>query len=115
LFVITVVVCTLYWSTVLGTLHCICLITDAFSGLAGAWVAGVADTSQWLEVNMNMPYKFTAIQIQGRSDEEQWVTSFKIEYYDGATWLTYQNSGGDTVTITEFFKMVGVTFYMHLH
>ena len=72
---------------------------DVYSELAGAWVAGVADTDQHVEVDMGMPYKFTAVQIQGRADADEWVTSFKIMYYDGAnaSWVTYKADSGQEV------------------
>ncbi|XP_052242642.1 uncharacterized protein LOC127852727 [Dreissena polymorpha] len=71
---------------------------NVYSKLAGAWVAGVVDSSQYVQVDMGTPYKFTAVQIQGRADADEWVTSFKIFYVDDrGTWITYQAYSGQEV------------------
>jgi hypothetical protein len=36
--------------------------------LAGGWVAGINDANQYIEVNMEAPYKFTQIHMQGQED-----------------------------------------------
>lgn len=74
------------------------LCLDSYSNLAGAWVAGTIDTNQYVEIDMKMPYKFTAVQIQGRSDADEWVTSFQVLYQENGTWHTYVNSSGQQVS-----------------
>ena len=78
--------------------------SDVYSGLSGGWVAGVADTNQYLEVDMNLPYKFTKVHIQGRQDADEWVTSFKIFYYTDGTssWDEYTHSNGQNVIYISF-------------
>ncbi|XP_052773067.1 uncharacterized protein LOC128211948 isoform X3 [Mya arenaria] len=66
-------------------------LENVYSELAGAWVAGTVDADQWVAVDMGVPYKFTAVQIQGRSDADEWVTSFRIQYYANGTWHTYKD------------------------
>ena len=70
--------------------------------MAGAWVAGVLDTNQYVEVDMGMPYRYTGVYIQGRADADQWVTSFKLLYYDEDTgvWTTYTDALGQDVSST---------------
>jgi len=65
-----------------------------YSELVGAWVAGVNDTDQWLEVDMALPYKFTKVYIQGREDADEWVTSYKIQYWniDIGMWQYYYDA-----------------------
>lgn len=77
-----------------------CVFIDAYSELAGSWVAGVVDTNQWLQVDMGTPYRFTRVYIQGRPEADEWVTSFKILYYndDTASWDEYTDSGGLNVS-----------------
>ncbi|KAL4225039.1 hypothetical protein ACF0H5_015734 [Mactra antiquata] len=74
-------------------------IENVYSELAGAWVAGVVDTNQYVEVDMGLPYRFTKVYIQGRSDADEWVTSFQLLYYDDTTssWLSYTNVNGTTI------------------
>ena len=49
---------------------------------------------------MRSLWKFTAVHIQGRDGEEQWVTSYKIHYYDddNATWAEYTDNSGLNVS-----------------
>ena len=72
-------------------------------------MAGVPDTSQYLEVDMLKPYRFTAVHTQGRADADEWVTSYKIQYYDNATasWITYSNSSGTDVRQNNFDVLYG--------
>ncbi|XP_053385192.1 uncharacterized protein LOC123535922 isoform X1 [Mercenaria mercenaria] len=74
---------------------------NAFSGLSGGWVAGTADTNQYIEVDMSLPYKFTKVHIQGREDADEWVTSFKILYYNDSTaaWDEYTHTNGQNVFV----------------
>ena len=76
------------------------MILDAKSELAGAWVAGTVDTNQYVEINMGEDYKFTQVHIQGRDDADEWVTSFKVHYYDNTTdtWLEYTDGTGQNVS-----------------
>lgn len=75
------------------------MFTDSYSGLAGAWVAGTQDTNQYVEIDMRLPYRYTAVYIQGRSDADEWVTSFKLQYYDedSLVWQTYTDVNGSDV------------------
>ena len=62
-------------------------------GKTGAWSALRNDVHQWLQVDLGAKTEVTGIQIQGRQDADQWVTSFTISYSsDGTTYTFYQNS-----------------------
>ena len=65
----------------------------AGGGKTGAWSARTNDVHQWLQVDLGAKTEVTGIQIQGRQDADQWVTSFTISYSsDGTTYTFYQNS-----------------------
>ena len=65
----------------------------AGGGKTGAWSALRNDVHQWLQVDLGAATEVTGIQIQGRQEADQWVTSFKISYSsDGTTYTPYQNS-----------------------
>ncbi|CAH3014709.1 unnamed protein product [Porites evermanni] len=65
----------------------------AGGGKTGAWSALRNDVHQWLQVNLGAKTEVTGIQIQGRQDVDQWVTSFTISYSsNGTTYTPYQNS-----------------------
>ena len=65
----------------------------AGGGKTGAWSALGNDVHQWLQVDLGAKTEVTGIQIQGRQEAYQWVTSFTISYSsDGTTYTSYQNS-----------------------
>ncbi|XP_071508036.1 uncharacterized protein [Diadema antillarum] len=43
-------------------------------GLAGAWCANVPFSNEWIQ----SPHRIVGIATQGRSDADQWVTSYKV-------------------------------------
>ena len=62
-------------------------------GKTGAWSALRNDVHQWLQVDLGAKLEVTGIQIQGRQEVDQWVTTFTISYSsDGMTYTPYQNS-----------------------
>ena len=65
----------------------------AGDGKTGAWSALRNNVHQWLQVDLGAETEVTGVQIQGRQDADQWVTSFTISYSsDGTTYTPYQNS-----------------------
>ena len=65
----------------------------AGGGKTGAWSTLRNDVHQWLQVDLGATTEVTGIQIQGRQEADQWVTSFEISYSsDGTTYTPYQNS-----------------------
>ena len=65
----------------------------AGGGKTGAWSALRNDVHQWLQVDLGAKTEVTGIQIQGRQDLNQWVTSFTISYSsDGTTYKPYHKS-----------------------
>ncbi len=54
---------------------------------SGAWVAGVLDINQWLEVVLPATKRATSVAVQGRCGFDHWVTQFSLEYsLDGRNW-----------------------------
>ena len=71
--------------------------------MTGGWVAAVNDINQWLQVDMTTAYKFQKVMIQGREDEDMWVTKFTITYSDdGAVFELYKNINGTSVNMHFF-------------
>ena len=65
----------------------------AGGGKTGAWSALRNDVHQWLQVDLGAKTEVTGIQIQGRQDVDEWVTSFTISYSsNGTNYTLYQNS-----------------------
>lgn len=74
-------------------------ITANLGSLTGGWVPAVMDTNQYIEVNLTEPTYVHVVQIQGQDSVDNWVTSFSVQYSaDGATWNTYTNSTGASVS-----------------
>ena len=61
-------------------------------------MAAITDGNQWLQVDMTTAYKFQKVMIQGREDEDMWVTDFTITYSDdGVVFRLYENVTGNSV------------------
>ncbi|XP_072017844.1 lactadherin-like [Amphiura filiformis] len=48
-------------------------------GTTGAWSAQTNDINQWVQVDLGGVTHVTGIMIQGRVDEDQWVTKFQVQ------------------------------------
>ena len=59
----------------------------AGSGRTGGWSAKTNDANQWIQVDFGDMKSVSGIVMQGRSDYDQWVTKYKVQYSnDGVTW-----------------------------
>ena len=60
----------------------------AGGGKTGAWSAKSNNVNQWIQVTFLGDTRVTALGIQGRSDLDQWVTSYRVSYsHDGISFL----------------------------
>ena len=79
---------------------------QAGGGRTGAWSAKSNDLNQWLQVDLGHVTEVTGIKTQGRSDNNQWVTSYTVSYSnDGINFATYKNvvrSGCKSVQMKQF-------------
>ncbi|CAH1258631.1 PKDREJ [Branchiostoma lanceolatum] len=68
-------------------------------GYAGAWCATAQDSDPWIQVTFSgREVNVTAVVLQGRQDQDQWVTSFRVQYSaDCQTWNTYTDAGSNEV------------------
>ena len=56
-------------------------------GVPGGWVALDSDKQLWLQISLYRQTPITGIIVQGREDEDQWVSSYKVQTcLDGASW-----------------------------
>ncbi|XP_078666819.1 lactadherin-like [Branchiostoma floridae x Branchiostoma belcheri] len=61
----------------------------------GAWAARTNTIGEWLQVDLGEMKTVTGTISQGRSSQDQWVTSYKLQYsVDGVSWTTYASSDG---------------------
>ncbi|XP_030844023.1 EGF-like repeat and discoidin I-like domain-containing protein 3 [Strongylocentrotus purpuratus] len=59
--------------------------------LRGAWSARPTDAKPWIQVDLADIYRITSVATQGRQDENQWVTSYRLACStDGTTFYTVQ-------------------------
>ena len=66
---------------------------QAGGGRTGAWSAKSNDLNQWLQVDLGHVTEVTGIKTQGRSDNNQWVTSYTVSYSnDGIHFAAYKNA-----------------------
>ena len=60
----------------------------------GAWSARHNNVYQWLQVNFKLQATITEILTQGRSNANQWVTSYTVSYSnDGLNFFDYRVDG----------------------
>ncbi|KAK3706347.1 hypothetical protein QZH41_018675 [Actinostola sp. cb2023] len=58
---------------------------------AGSWSSRHNRVGQWIQVDLNRVTKVTGIATQGRSDTNQWVKQYKLQYSsDGKTFNNYE-------------------------
>ena len=67
----------------------------ASANKAGSWSAGSNDSSQWLQVDLDVQNtKVIRVATQGRDDSPQWVTKYKLQYSnDGVNFRYYTEPG----------------------
>ncbi|XP_028517504.1 retinoschisin-like [Exaiptasia diaphana] len=66
-------------------------------GKKGSWSSRTEDLNQWFQVDFLRNVKLTKFATQGRQDERQWVTKFKLRYSAGGSrpaFQTYQEVSG---------------------
>ncbi|XP_078365183.1 retinoschisin-like [Oculina patagonica] len=77
------------WAAHLARLH-----------LGGCWVARPSDNNQWLQVDLQQKTRITRIATQGRVEENQWVTEYKLQYgEDGQIFTFYRGIADNSDTI----------------
>ena len=78
---------------------------------AGSWAAKINDVNQWLQIELGSDYtKVTRIATQGRSDYDQWVKTYKLQYSeDGVSYQFYREQGQteDEVFKKDIFSSAG--------
>ena len=71
-----------------------------FGNKKGAWSALNNDIYQWLQVDLGKYTTVTRIATQGRSDLNQWVTKYRLQYSeDGVNFRLYKALGQDSAKV----------------
>ena len=61
---------------------------------AGGWSALSDDVNQWIQVDFGSYTGVTGVATQGRYDDDQWVTKYRLQYSDnGMNFQTYKTRG----------------------
>ena len=64
---------------------------------AGSWAAKTNDVNQWLQIELGSDYtKVTRIATQGRSDRDQWVKTYKLQYSEERVNYQFYREQGQT-------------------
>ena len=72
-------------------------------GSVGAWCSLTKDLNQWIQVDLVLPTWVTGVLTQGREDQSDWVTEYKVEYSSsGQNWMyvQYNDDHEGTVGLT---------------
>ena len=71
---------------------------EASSGIAGSWSPAQSNTSQWLQVNLGgRCIKVTGVATQGRNDDSEWVTKYKLQYSNNGANFEYYREQEQTI------------------
>ena len=69
---------------------------------SGGWVAGSSGTDQWLTVRFgdDNTVIVTGVATQGRQDEDQWVTKYRLQYrpHGSSGLLPYYREPGENTS-----------------
>ena len=69
-----------------------------------AWVPLTSNQDEWLQVNLNSSHVITSIITRGRSDLNQWMTSYTVSYSrDSLTWSQYLDVYSGAVKVTNVY------------
>ena len=65
----------------------------------GAWIAGVKDADQWLQIDFERVMRVRKIATQGHPRYDYWIETFLLDYtvnntLNGTVWDTYQEDDG---------------------
>ena len=64
---------------------------------SGGWGAEVNDSNQWLQVDLSTRYsKVTSVATQGNGYDDEWVTTYKLQYSDDGVSFSYYREPGET-------------------
>ena len=89
---------------------------QAASGKGGSWTARKNDIHQWLQIDLgNQQTEVTGVATQGRNDQNQWVTKYRLQYgEDGENFKFYREQGqnNDKVRNDFFIKNSLVFIYI---
>ena len=78
----------------------------------GAWSSLNNDIYQWLQVDLTTYTTVTRIATQGRSDLNQWVTKYRLQYSeDGVNFHFYKALGQDSAMVRPV-NMLLASFYV---
>ena len=61
----------------------------------GSWYARTTTGDQWIQVAFGGLKLVSGVILQGSSSDAQWVTAFKIRYYDDVVWKYITDASGD--------------------
>ncbi|XP_022786853.1 lactadherin-like [Stylophora pistillata] len=71
-------------------------------GKQGGWSARHNNANQWLQIDLGALFRVTGVATQGRSNYNQWVTKYKLQYsYDGVTFTYYMEAGQSAAKVKQ--------------
>lgn len=77
------------------------------SSKSGSWSARKDDDSQWLQIELGSKYsRVSRVATQGRNGQDQWVTTYKLQYSnDGINFQYYREQGQTTDTVRKKYLL----------
>lgn len=80
------------------------------------WIAAVTDANQWLQVDLRSRFaNVTRVGTQGRSDDDQRVTKYYLQYGDSISNFQYYKELGQNTSKVNLSLKLNKAFRFKLH
>ncbi|XP_006816028.1 contactin-associated protein-like 4 [Saccoglossus kowalevskii] len=75
----------------------------------GGWTAEIADSEQYLTIDLKQQTEITAVATQGRYGSTEWVTQYRLQYSDnGDKWSDYTEGGSKKIDLKQQTEITAV-------
>ena len=58
-----------------------------------SWCASPSDKNPYLEIDLGVTHIICAVSTQGNSRADEWVKTYKLQFYTGVAWTNYEEDG----------------------
>lgn len=75
-------------------------------GCHGSWAAADRDVNQWLQVDLvNQHTTVTGVATQGRTENNQWVKTYRLQYGNNGELQDYKQQGETTIKVKLWYSL----------
>ena len=71
-----------------------------YNGTSGSWSAAASNATQWIQVDLGVSKMVSGIVLQGREENNQWVTKYKVDYSeDTVPWMLVKDINQQDIAV----------------